>query len=242
MPPSGPKLPPKKEVALALLERASVFVHLDPRSDEVRVPKWFKKQPQLVLQIGLNMPVPIPDLSLEDDAISCTLSFSRSPFFCFVPWSAVYALVGEDGRGMVWPDDVPKEVAAQSSPRKEAGPGLRVVEDDERPEESDAADAPHDGGGEGEHEPVPVPEGVADLAKRRSSRPAPPQAVDGPEPAAAGAESLETAQPPRPALAPVEDGGDDEPGSEPDPPPDPKGGSDRKKRKRDLPPYLRIVK
>lgn len=107
-------LPPKKDVALALLERASVFIHLDPRSDEVLVPAWFKKQPQLVLQVGLDMAVRIPDLEVGDEAIACTLSFSRRPHYCFVPWTTVYALVGEDGRGMVWPDDVPPEIAAQT--------------------------------------------------------------------------------------------------------------------------------
>ena len=61
-------LPPKKEVALALLERSSVYVHLDPRQPPVVVPPWFKKQPQLVLQIGLNMPVPIPDLEVTAEA------------------------------------------------------------------------------------------------------------------------------------------------------------------------------
>ena len=94
-------LPPKKDVVLALLESTDVFVHLDPRTESVKVPAWFKHQPQLVLQIGLNMPVPIPDLEVDDDAVSCTLSFNRSPFFCFVPWQSVYALVGADGRAMV---------------------------------------------------------------------------------------------------------------------------------------------
>ena len=108
------RLPPKKDVALALLESSTVYVHLDPRADGVSVPPWFKKQPQLVLQIGLNMPVPIPDLSLDGDGVSCTLSFNRTPQFCNVPWKAIYALVGEDGRGMVWPDDVPPEVATQT--------------------------------------------------------------------------------------------------------------------------------
>src|SRR5579859_1055269 len=103
-------LPPKREVALALLERSSVHVHLDPRHANVIVPPVFKSQSQLVLQIGLNMPVPIPDLRLDDDGMSCTLSFNRSPFYCVVPWSSVFAMVGEDGRGMVWPDDVPAEV------------------------------------------------------------------------------------------------------------------------------------
>jgi hypothetical protein len=115
------QLPPKKDVALALLEGPSVLVHLDPRREGVVVPKWFTGQPQLILQVGLNLPVPIPDLTVDDSGISCTLSFSRSPFWCSIPWSAVYALVGDDGRGMVWPNDVPPEVAAQM--QKAAAPG-----------------------------------------------------------------------------------------------------------------------
>jgi stringent starvation protein B len=119
------RLPRKKDVAITLLEQASVFVHIDPRPEEVRVPPWFKRQPQLVLQIGLNMPVPIPDLDVSDHGLSCTLSFNRSPFHCQIPWGAVFALVGESGRGMVWPDDVPPEVAAQA--QKQAKPQLSAV-------------------------------------------------------------------------------------------------------------------
>lgn len=108
-------LPPKKDVMVALIQRSSVYIHLDPRREGVRVPPWFKNQPQLVLQVGLNMAIPIRDLGIEDDAVSCTLSFNRSPHFCYVPWGAVYALMGEDGKGMVWPDDIPPEVAAQQA-------------------------------------------------------------------------------------------------------------------------------
>jgi stringent starvation protein B len=125
MPPT--RLPRKKDVAVALLEQSSVFVHLDPRAERVSVPTWFKKQPQLVLQIGLNMAIPIPDLHLDDDGLSCTLSFNRTPHHCVVPWSSVYALVGEDGRGMVWPDDVPPEVAAQMQQKAAPKPKLAAV-------------------------------------------------------------------------------------------------------------------
>lgn len=123
-------LPPKKDVALALLERASVFVHLDPRAEAVVVPPWLKKQPQLVLQIGLNMAVKIPDLEVGEEAVCCTLSFSRRPHYCYVPWGAVYALVGEDGRGMVWPEDIPPEVSSQAQPaptKPNVRPTLRPV-------------------------------------------------------------------------------------------------------------------
>jgi stringent starvation protein B len=110
----APPLPPKKQTALDLLEKSSVFVHLDPRAKDVIVPLQFQNQGQLVLQLGLNMAVNIPDLDVNDDGIGCTLSFNRVPQWCFVPWHAVYGLVGDDGRGMIWPDDVPPEIAAES--------------------------------------------------------------------------------------------------------------------------------
>lgn len=130
MPPESPPLPPKPEVALALLQTAaSVYVHLDPRGDDVAVPPWFKNQPQLVLQIGLNMAVPIPDLDVGRDSISCTLSFNRRPEFCRIPWTAIYGLVGEDGRGMIWPDSVPPEVASAAQGRGAKRPHLRVADE-----------------------------------------------------------------------------------------------------------------
>jgi len=129
-----PLLPPKKDVALALIQTASsVYVHLDPRGTEVLVPAFLKKQPQLVLQIGLNMAVKIPDLEVGDEAVCCTLSFSRRPHYCYVPWNAVYALVGEDGRGMVWPEDIPPEVSSQAQPtptKPSVRPTLRPVPSD----------------------------------------------------------------------------------------------------------------
>jgi stringent starvation protein B len=207
-------LPPKKEVALALLERSSVYVHLDPRQTAVVVPPWFKKQPQLVLQIGLNMPMPIPDLRLDDDGMSCTLSFNRSPFFCVVPWASVFAMVGEDGRGMVWPDDVPAEVARQaqvrsvdSAVRKEAPskPGIdkEAKADGAKPKRARkrAALAAVPDGDEPPKKPVKTPR--APLGERTS----------------AGS--------PRPVVAPA-------PISRP--------ATNGARKKRELPPYLRVVK
>ena len=107
------ELPNKEDVARALLLKGSVFVHLDPRVESVLVPEWLKRQPQLVLQVGLDMPVPIPDLRVDDFGVFGTLSFNRTAFTCAVPWEAVFAVVGDDGRGMVWPGSMPKEIAAE---------------------------------------------------------------------------------------------------------------------------------
>ena len=113
------ELPEKRDVARALMLRGSVFVHLDPRREGTEVPTWLSRQPQLVLQVGLDLPIPIPDLRIDEDGLFATLSFSRTPYACTVPWGAVFALVGEDGRGMVWPEDLPSEIAAEVE--REAG-------------------------------------------------------------------------------------------------------------------------
>ncbi len=123
-------LPPKKDVALALLERSDVDVYLDPRVAGVLVPSQYRRDPRLILKVGLNMAVDIPDLRLDDEGMSCTLLFNRVFFFCVIPWPSVFAMVGNDGRGVVWPDDVPRElsvkVAEPPEPSLETAPKPRA--------------------------------------------------------------------------------------------------------------------
>ena len=212
MPPT--RLPRKKDVAVALLEQSSVFVHLDPRAERVSVPTWFKKQPQLVLQVGLNMAIPIPDLHVDEDGLSCTLSFNRTPHYCVVPWSSVYALVGEDGRGMVWPDNVPPEVAAQMQQKAAPRPKLAAV---------------------AQGAPEKTPAKKLSAAEKKAAEPAP----EGEQPAKPAAKKkrsrrkAEKVAPPK-ALAPVPD----EP-AEAQQEPLARGSA---KGKRELPPYLRVIK
>lgn len=217
-----PELPPKQEVALALLQTAmSVYVHLDPRGEEVHVPAWFKKQPQLVLQIGLNMAVSIPDLDIGEEALSCTLSFNRRPEFCYIPWDAIYGLVGEDGRGMIWPDSVPPEVAAEGQkrvPPAEKRPSLRVVSSEE--DETEPARE--------EQEPVAQEEAESQGASARPASVRPALAL-AQEEAPAAEEQLSEAPPTEdspatPALSEKQKGA-------------PSSG-----KKRELPSYLRVVK
>jgi stringent starvation protein B len=214
------RLPKKKDVALALLEQSTVYVHLDPRSERVHVPIWFKKQPQLVLQIGLNMAVPIPDLQVDDEGLSCTLSFSRTPHFCQIPWSVVFALVGENGRGMVWPDDVPPEVTAQAENQardkakaEETQGRLRAVQ--ALPAEDAPAAAPK------KRKPRPKKAAAAPAAKAEA------EAKPERKPAA------KRKRKPEPLVA------------QPSAAQSAEAGDSRKpvaKGKRELPPYLRVVK
>ncbi len=88
-------------------------MHLDPRQAGVLVPTRLRLQAQVVLQVGLDMPVPIPDLRIDEEGVYGTLSFKGVPFTCFVPWKAVFALVGDDAKGMVWATEMPAEIAAE---------------------------------------------------------------------------------------------------------------------------------
>ena len=108
--------PSKPEVCRALLNKGSVFVHLDPSTLGTLIPYRLKFQSQVVLQFGLDMPVPIPDMKLDQAGISGTLSFKGVPFSCFVPWTAVFAVVGEDGRGLTW--DIPQTLLDEMAATK----------------------------------------------------------------------------------------------------------------------------
>jgi stringent starvation protein B len=243
-------LPPKKEVALALLERSNVDVYLDPRATGVVVPPQFRKEPRLILKIGLNMPVPIPDLRLDDESMSCTLSFNRAKFFCVVPWLSVFAMVGDDGRGMVWPDDVPQELAVQNQQRPAP---VAVVEDPPSAPSSPSpstASSPSSRGGKGKSR-------LADAAPREAAGPESPRSK---RPRKKKEEAAASAPPARPVLVAVptreksspriekledrraETTAEREEPRTPAPTPRLPAGSAPPRPKRELPPYLRVVK
>lgn len=123
----------KLQVANELLINSTVFVHFDARKAGVVVPKHLASFAHGTLQIGFNMPVPIRDLVVDLEGVRGTLSFSRTPFWCNVPWSAVFALSADAKRGLVWPDDAPPEFAEKQKAMKaeyeaeKRRAGLRLV-------------------------------------------------------------------------------------------------------------------
>jgi stringent starvation protein B len=250
----NPTLPPKKDVVLVLLERSNVDVYLDPRRSGVVVPPQFHREPRLILKIGLNMPVPIPDLHIDDEGMACTLSFSRVRFYCVLPWSSVFALVGEDGRGMVWPDDVPSELAmrpdgssagskasSQASASEPSGSASSARSSKAKPRLRDASAPRESASGD-------APEGRSRRTKKSKKDNAPaakPSLVAVPTPPASS-----------PEIGSPQDATAEAPAMEPPPPPTPAAPTPRlnvgaasrpqptgaPKPKRELPPYLRVVK
>jgi stringent starvation protein B len=106
-------LPPKRDVVEKLLEDGPVLLHLDARHASVDVPDQHRADPRLILRIGWDLSPPIPDLTFDEHGVRATLTFRGRPFTCKIPWDAIYAVVAEDGRGLVWPEHVPPDVAEQ---------------------------------------------------------------------------------------------------------------------------------
>jgi stringent starvation protein B len=122
------RVPSKKQVLLALLERGIAMVHLDARRPGVSVPAQFAAEPHL--RLNLSYRFGIPDLVVDDEKVQATLSFSRQPFQCVMPWPAIFGVTSEEGRGQVWPEDLPTEVtlaAERSATQEKPRPTLTAV-------------------------------------------------------------------------------------------------------------------
>jgi stringent starvation protein B len=102
--------PTKKDLMLALLERAEASLHLDARRLGVILPAHLLSEPHVRLDYGYSLVPPIADLEVGDEGVSATLSFNRAPFRTFVPWGAVYAIADFEGHGAVWQEDIPTDI------------------------------------------------------------------------------------------------------------------------------------
>jgi hypothetical protein len=65
--------------------------------DYLMTPDWRAQKSAIFLEYGLEMAVPISDLTVTEAGVTATLSFSRVPCATFVPWGAVVGMrVGQD--------------------------------------------------------------------------------------------------------------------------------------------------
>ncbi|HSZ81259.1 MAG TPA: ClpXP protease specificity-enhancing factor SspB [Polyangia bacterium] len=108
---SAPERPSKQDAFLALLREGWTSLHLDARRPGVIVPAHLRGEAHLVLQYGHDLPISIPDLEVDEYGVRATLSFSRNPQLTVVPWSAIYVVACDDGRGVLYQEDVPEDVS-----------------------------------------------------------------------------------------------------------------------------------
>ncbi len=98
----------KLQVARAILQRGSLYIHVCPlhNSFDVQLPLRCMQNRHVVLNVGYDMAKPIPDLQLNEKGMSGTLSFAGTPFFCVVPWECVVALGDERGLGVSFDEEM----------------------------------------------------------------------------------------------------------------------------------------
>ena len=164
--------PSKQQAFLALLKEGWTSLHLDARHAGVLVPEAFRNEAHLILQYGHDLPIPIPDLEVDGDGVRATLSFSRTAHVTFIPWSAVYAVTGDDGRGILFAEDVPSDVSVVAAPTTEApGPGEAGLEADQLVAQAVPTPVRRLQSVPAHAEPAPELLGAAPLAARRRKRP-----------------------------------------------------------------------
>lgn len=87
------------EVFTLSLAKSSVLKTVVIQHPDLKLPPGLFKEEDpfstVTLDYGLNMPIPIPDLKVDESGISATLSFDREPFVTFVPWEAVVGFASE---------------------------------------------------------------------------------------------------------------------------------------------------
>lgn len=99
----------KRKLFEQLLGEGIAALHLDPRVAGVYLPSYLTDQPVLVLNYSYRYGV--GDFRFDDKAVEATLSFSKQPYFCIVPWSAVFAVTTDSRtQGSVWQEDLPPEL------------------------------------------------------------------------------------------------------------------------------------
>lgn len=102
-------------------------LHLDARRAGVVVPPHLKNEAHLVLQYGHDLPIPIPDLAIDEYGVSATLSFARQPHHTVIPWAAVYVVALDDGRGILYQEDIPEDVSVLATRRTGDGAPLHEL-------------------------------------------------------------------------------------------------------------------
>lgn len=87
----------------------------------------------IMLEYGMNMPIPMPDLKWTEKGIHATLSVNQEPHLTFVPWEAVVA-ISPKGQGVIvtWEWCLPRsaqDIATHRPTRRniQASPRLSIV-------------------------------------------------------------------------------------------------------------------
>jgi stringent starvation protein B len=112
----GADRPEKLRMFARLIEQGMTMVTLDARQPGVRVPSNLSQE--LMLNLNFSLRFGIDDFAYDDDGVRASLTFQKMPFFCEIPWAAVYQMTSTvNADRMVWPDSLPAELADRVPPQ-----------------------------------------------------------------------------------------------------------------------------
>ena len=107
--PPSPRQTEKMQITSELLQAGMVTLIIDARREGVKVPPRFADDPQLRLNFSFRFF--IEDFEVDEKGVRASLSFNQVPFFCQIPWDAIYAVQSAVmEQGVLWPDEVPEEL------------------------------------------------------------------------------------------------------------------------------------
>jgi hypothetical protein len=116
----------KMRLFLEALECSSVVrVVFRSRFSGLVLPPKLQDNEIVTLDYGLNLPIQIADLAIDERGISATLSFNGAPHLTLVLWGAVLTIMTEDVCASWRTDDVPAGPA--ELPPAAGGRRLRAV-------------------------------------------------------------------------------------------------------------------
>jgi stringent starvation protein B len=96
-----------------LIQKGMVMATLDARKDGVQVPSRFATDPQLNLNFSHRFGV--SDFAYDARGVRSTLTFGGQPYFCDIPWTAVWGLrshVDNPDHVVLWHASLPAELKA----------------------------------------------------------------------------------------------------------------------------------
>lgn len=113
----------KQQEVVDLLQQGIVTIAVATAYADL--PAHLKDQTHVILDVGYDMPVPIPDLMVDNFGISGTLSFNRRPCWIYARWSDIVEYKLKHEPILSLPAPKPKRKAA---PKREIPKGWGVIQ------------------------------------------------------------------------------------------------------------------
>lgn len=107
---------PKKTIFNHLVVANNVYVQF--RTEGATLPERLYREESACLVWGFDRVVPIRDMRSDDEGVSGTLSFGRTPHWCKIPWDNIFAMhTGDESSLRMWPESMPTAIRALAKMR-----------------------------------------------------------------------------------------------------------------------------